>query len=320
MIIFAGRASRKLSKTISHKLNSRIANVNIKKFSDGEICLKIKQNIAGQVVIIIQSTSKPVNDHLIELLLLIRAARSAEAKKIIVLMPYFGYGRSDKKFSDSSVIAAELVAELIEKAGADQIIFVDLHSEKILDFFSIPASNINLIDQYLAQIKCKENLIIVSPDYGGKARAFMLANKLDVGLVVIAKKRLVNNSCFIRHVDNIDKINGKNCLIIDDIIDTGQTICKAAEFLLQHGAISVSCMASHGVLSKEAIKSLENSAIENIYLSNSISLEKLNHKFKIIDLAEKLTQELVKIMEWWSQGESNPRPFECHSNALPTEP
>ncbi len=295
MKIISGRSNPALAEKIAVKFALQLSKVEITKYSDGEVAVNIKEQIAGKILLIIQSISKPVNEHLIELLMLIRAAKENKASKVIAVIPYFGYGRGNKKFTEGGVASAKLVADMLDVAGADQILTLDLHSTQILDYFTIPVTNIDLTGLYIERIKFKDNLIIVSPDIGGKDRASKLALILNAELAVMNKERLAGGSCMMHHIDA--KVKGKNCLIIDDIIDTGETVVQAANFLQANGATSVKCIATHGVLSNnDVLNMLKFAPLDFIYLTNSINLRYLGIKFEIIDIAEKIVQELQKIL------------------------
>lgn len=273
LAIFSGSANKELATEICSNLKIDIGKIYLKKFSDGELSVKIDENVRGRDVFIIQSISKPANDHLMELLLIIDAVRRASARRITTVIPYYGYGRQDRKVEPRVPISARVVADIIEALGPDRILTMDLHADQIQGFFRIPVDHLFfapvLVDYLLT--KKLDDLVIVSPDSGGAERARFLGKKVNASLAIIDKRRPRANESEVMNI--IGDIQGRNCLILDDMIDTAGTICKAGNALLSHGAKSVMCCATHGVLSGEAIKRLNEGCFSEIVLSNSIANE-----------------------------------------------
>ncbi len=293
--IIAGTSNPKLAQQLSKDLNIKSTITHIKRFQDGELRIQIIDNIRDDDVIIMQSTSKPTNDNLIELLLLIDAAKHAGANCITALIPYFGYSRQDKPSYPFGPVSARLVATLLEATGAHHVITLDLHSQHSEEFFKINIKNIDATALFIEPLKNRSNIVIVSPDSGGTTRARKLSELLKTDLAVINKTRQAPNIC------QMDKITGNvsnhHCIIIDDIIDTGKTLCKATDLLVQCGALSVEAFASHAVLSGQAASDLENSPLKKITITNSITHENLPSKFEILNIAPLFIQNLQKIIK-----------------------
>ena len=260
MKILTGNSNKHLSKKISKYLKNKLVNSSIKKFSDGEIYIEINENIRGNSIFLIQSSSAPANDNLMELLLCIDALKRSSAKNITAVIPYFGYARQDRKVVPRTSISAKLVSNLITKAGADRVVTVDLHAGQIQGFFDIPVDNLFSTPIFARHIKRKiksKNLICVAPDVGGVERTRALGRKLDVGLAIIDKRRPSPGKSQVMNV--VGNVKGKTCIITDDIIDSGGTIVNAAQALINRGAKEVHVYITHGVLSGEAIKRISNS-------------------------------------------------------------
>lgn len=292
--IISGRNSKKLAAQLSKNLKLPLVGAFIDYFADGELRIQLAGGIQGENALIVQSTSTPVNDHLMELLLLAHTAKRLQARKIIALVPYLGYSRQDQPFSNFGPISAQVVATLIEAAGIDHLITLDLHSEQTKKFFKIDVQNIEAAPVFAKILKEAVNLIIVSPDKGGNDRAHKLSLLLGVNFVVMNKMRKSPNTCQIAGMSG--DVTGKHCVLIDDIIDTGHTLCKAAEFLMQAGAFSVEAMVTHAVLSRQAIEKLEDSVIKKITVTNSIEHTYLSNKFRVIEIAPLLTDTLCDLL------------------------
>ena len=271
MKIVSGNSNISLAESIAQYLKVPLVNASIKKFPDKEIFVEIKENVRGEEVFVIQSTSFPANDHVMELLVTIDALKRGSAKNISAIMPYYGYARQDRKSGPRTPISAKLVANLISTAGADRALMVDLHAGQIQGFFDIPTDNLFAAPVFIKDIKKRfngNNIVIVSPDVGGVVRARAIAKKLDCDLAIIDKRR---EKAGISEVMNIigDVVN-KKCILIDDICDTAGTLTNAAVALKNEGADSIFSYVTHGVLSKPAVERINNSPIDKMILTDSI--------------------------------------------------
>jgi len=297
LLLISGNSNRPLSEEIAKYLNQRLADVVIKKFSDGEISVKINENIRGKDVFIIQPTSAPANDHIMELLLTIDAVRRASAKRITAVIPYYGYGRQDRKPEPRVPISARLVADIIQVTGLDRVLTVDLHADQIQGFFHIPVDNLYaapIFIQYLKETHFSEP-VVVSPDSGGVERARYLARHINAGLAIIDKRRPQANVAEIMNV--IGDVEGKECILYDDMIDTAGTITKAAKALKDNGAKRVIACTTHPVLSGPAIQRIEESVLDEVIFSNTIHLseEKRIRKIKILSIAKLIGEAIRRI-------------------------
>ena len=272
MKILACNSNKELAEAISSYIGVKLADATIRKFADGEIFVKINENIRGEDVYIIQSTSPPVNDHLMELLITIDAARRASAKRITAVIPYFGYGRQDRKDEGRTSISAKLVANLITSSGANRVVTTDLHAGQIQGFFDIPLDNlfsVNEMIQDMEKISIEKNtLAIVSPDVGGVVRARAFAKRINASLVIIDKRREKAGESEVMNI--IGEINDKTCILLDDIADSAGTLCNAAKALKKNGAKEIYSYIVHGVLSKDAVEKIKNSDIKELVLTDSI--------------------------------------------------
>ena len=248
-----------------------LTDATIKKFADEEMFVEINENVRGQDVYVIQSTSKPANDHLIELLICVDALKRASAKQITAVIPYFGYARQDRKPGPRTPISAKLVANLITTSGANRVLTIDLHAGQIQGFFDIPVDNLYAAPILVNDIKKNyslENTIITSPDVGGVVRARYIANKLDINLAIVDKRREKANTSEVLNI--IGDVKNKDCILIDDIVDTAGTLTNAADALMAEGAKSVSAYVTHGVLSEPALDRLKNSKLKELVTTNTI--------------------------------------------------
>ena len=273
MKILTGNSNKQLSTKISKNLKNKLVNTSIRKFADGEIYIEINENIRGNSIFIIQSVSSPANDNLMELLLCIDALKRSSAKNITTVIPYFGYARQDRKVVPRTSISAKLVSNLITNAGADRVLTIDLHAGQIQGFFDIPVDNLYAAPILLEDIKKNYNLdrtVIISPDVGGVVRARYIANRLDVGLAIVDKRRPSPGKSQVMNV--IGNVKNKVCILTDDIIDSGGTIVNAADALIKRGAKEVHVYATHGVFSGEAVKKIKNSKIKNLVITDSIDI------------------------------------------------
>ena len=272
MKILACNSNKELAEAISSYIGVKLADATIRNFADGEIFIKINENIRGEDVYIIQSTSPPVNDHLMELLITIDAARRASARTITAVIPYFGYGRQDRKDEGRTSISAKLVANLITSSGANRVITTDLHAGQIQGFFDIPLDNlfsVNEMIQDMEKISFEKNtLAIVSPDVGGVVRARAFAKRINASLVIIDKRREKAGESEVMNI--IGEIDNKTCILLDDIADSAGTLCNAATALMKNGAKEIYSYVVHGVLSKDAVEKIKNSDIKELVLTDSI--------------------------------------------------
>ncbi|OPX27339.1 MAG: ribose-phosphate pyrophosphokinase [Campylobacteraceae bacterium 4484_166] len=293
--IVAGRANEVLSKNIAKYLGKTIEDVDIGKFSDGEINVNIKSSVRGDDIFIIQSTCNPTNDNLMELLILVDAFKRSSAGEINVVLPYFGYARQDRKAAPRVPITAKLVADMIEKAGANRVITMDLHAAQIQGFFNIPVDHLLGSMLFVDYIKNKnlKNPIIASPDVGGVARARTFCQKLDFDLVIVDKKRDRANHSEVMNI--IGDIKGKDVIIVDDMVDTAGTLTKAADALKLKGATSVMACCTHGVLSGDAFEKIAKSSLDELVISDTIPLKKREDKITVLSSCDIIAQTIKRI-------------------------
>ena len=287
-----------LSEEISTILNIPLTKASIKKFSDEEIFVEVNENVRGQDVYVIQSTSKPANDNLVELLVCIDALKRASAKQITAVIPYFGYARQDRKPGPRTPISAKLVANLITTSGADRVLTIDLHAGQIQGFFDIPVDNLYAATILLEDIKKNYNLnntVIISPDVGGVVRARYVANRLNIGLAIVDKRREAANISEVLNI--IGDVKEKDCILIDDIVDTAGTLTNAGEALLNVGAKTVSAYVSHGVLSGNALAKIKKSVLKEIVTTNTISslLSEDKNKIRRLSVAPLIAEAVKRI-------------------------
>ena len=273
MKVLSGNSNRPLSEEIAAYLDLPLTKADVRRFSDMEIFVEIHENVRGEDVFIIQSTSYPANDHLMELLICIDALKRASARRITAVIPYFGYARQDRKPGPRTPISAKLVANLITKAGADRVLTMDLHAGQIQGFFDIPTDNLFAAPVLVKDIQERfelEKLVIVSPDVGGVVRARAHAKRLggNVPLAIIDKRRERPGESEVMNI--IGDVSGKTCILVDDIVDSAGTLCNAAAALMQAGAESVSAYVAHGVLSGKAVELINNSALGSLVMTDSI--------------------------------------------------
>ena len=299
MKILSGTSNQRLSKDISKQLKLKLINTNIKRFADGEIYIEINENIRGNSVFVIQSTSTPANDNLMELLLCIDALRRSSAKNITAVIPYFGYARQDRKVAPRTSISAKVVSNLITNAGANRIVTVDLHAGQIQGFFDIPVDNLFTTPLFARYIKRKfktKNLVCVSPDVGGVQRTRGLATKIKADLAIIDKRRPEPGKSEVMNI--IGDVKGKNCIIVDDIIDSSGTIINAVEALKKEGAIDVFVFITHAVLSGEAVDKIKKSKIKKLIITDTIDNTlkiKNNSKIEVISIAPLMAEAINRI-------------------------
>jgi len=304
-VLLSGSSNPDLAQKISERLGRPLGKVEIRRFSDGEIFVEIKENVRGRAVYLIQSTCAPVNDSLMEVLVMIDALKRASAKEINVVIPYYGYSRQDRKVSPRTPISAKLTADLLTVAGATRVISVDLHAGQIQGFFNIPFDNLYAmpeIQKYLQEnvpeIKASggEEVVIVSPDAGGVERARTLAKRLDAGVAIIDKRRTGPNVAKAMNV--VGDVKDKVAIILDDMIDTAGTLTEAANAVLGHGAREVYAAASHGVLSGPAVERIRNSKIKKVIVTDTIPLtaeSKSWDKVAQVSVAHVLAEAIYRI-------------------------
>ncbi len=273
-VVLSGNANRPLAQKICDKLGKNLGRCDVRRFSDGEIFVEIGENVRGRDVYLIQSTCQPVNETLMELLVIIDALRRASAKEITAVLPYYGYARQDRKVAPRTPISAKLVADLIVAAGATRIVSMDLHAGQIQGFFNIPFDNLFaspvILDYLKKEMPDLKNLVIVSPDAGGVERARAFAKRLDATVAMIDKRRVGPNIA--KAMNIVGEVEGKIALILDDLIDTAGTLTEAAHAVANHGASKVFAAATHGVLSGPALKRIHESQIERVIISDTIPL------------------------------------------------
>lgn len=271
MKLFSGNSNVVLSQQIADYLETSLGKSVVKRFSDEEIFVELHENVRGEDIFILQSTSYPANDHLMELLIMIDAMRRSSARRITAVLPYFGYARQDRKSAPRTPISAKLVANIITTAGADRVLTLDLHAGQIQGFFDIPTDNLFAVPVFGRDIKQHyntENVIVVSPDVGGVVRARALAKRLETPLAIVDKRRDKPGESEVMNV--IGDVSNKDCILVDDIIDSGGTLCNAADALLAQGATSVTAYITHGVLSSGAVSRITNSRLKELVITDSI--------------------------------------------------
>ncbi|MGM8215711.1 ribose-phosphate diphosphokinase [Bacillaceae bacterium W0354] len=270
--VFSLNSNPKLAEEIADIMGIQLGKCSVNRFSDGEIQINIEESIRGCDVFVVQSTSSPVNEHLMELLIMVDALKRASARTINIVMPYYGYARQDRKARSREPITAKLIADLLETAGADRVITFDLHASQIQGFFNIPIDHllgVPILSDYFAQ-KDLEDIVVVSPDHGGVTRARMLADRLKAPIAIIDKRRPKPNVAEVMNI--VGNIEGKTAILIDDIIDTAGTITLAANAMVENGAKAVYACCTHPVLSGPALERIKNSRIEELIVTNTIPL------------------------------------------------
>ena len=299
MHIISGNSNKKLALKIASELGENIINVTLTRFSDQEVFVEILENVRGKNVFVIQSTSTPANDHLMELLITIDALKRASAHTITAVIPYFGYARQDRKVGPRTPISAKLIANILTTAGIDRLLTIDLHAGQIQGFFDIPVDNLYAAPIITKDVKDKyknKNIVVISPDVGGVVRARNIANRLSANLAIVDKRRDKANVSEV--VNIIGDVKGKDCLVVDDIVDTAGTLCNAAEALIDAGAKSVSAYISHGVLSGPAIKRISKSKLSELVITNSIAESKQivdSPKIRVLNLAPLIAEAIRRI-------------------------
>lgn len=297
--LFSGSAHRALTNEIASHLEIEAGAIDLKKFSDGETAVKIAENVRGDDVFIVQPTSYPANENIMELLLIIDALKRASARRITAVIPYYGYGRQDRKVEPRVPISAKVVASLIESTGAHRVLSMDLHADQIQGFFNIPVDHLFAAPIMVDHFRKKdfEDLVIVSPDSGGAERARFFAKQLQGGLAIIDKRRPQANVSEVMHI--IGDVEEKDCILVDDMIDTAGTICKAATALKENNARSICIAATHGVLSGNAIENLRKAPVDDIILTNTLHIpeEKRLPNMQVLSIAGLIGEAIRRIHE-----------------------
>lgn len=300
MMVFSGNANLELAKGIVRKLNMRLGMAAVGRFSDGEVAVEIEENVRGKDVFVMQSTCSPANENLMELLVMIDALRRASAFRITAVIPYYGYARQDRRTRSARVpITAKLVAKMIGEAGADRVLTVDLHADQVQGFFDIPVDNVYASPLLLGDVwrQNYESLIVVSPDVGGVVRARALAKRLDdADLAIIDKRRPVANVSEVMHI--IGDVDGRSCVMVDDLVDTAGTLCKAAKALKEQGAVRVLAYCTHAVLSGKALANIRASMLDELVVTDTIPLSREASelgKIRQLSIAEMLAETIRRI-------------------------
>ncbi|MCP1313821.1 ribose-phosphate pyrophosphokinase [Halomonas sp. 707D7] len=273
LMVFTGNANPELAHKIAESLDSRMGHATVGQFSDGEIAVEINENVRGKDVFILQSTCAPTNDNLMELILMVDALRRASATRITAVVPYFGYARQDRRVRSARVpISAKVVADMMVKAGVDRVMTMDLHADQIQGFFDVPVDNVYGSPILLDDIERQNyaDLVVVSPDVGGVVRARAIAKQLNADLAIIDKRRPQANQAQVMHI--IGEIEGRTCVVVDDMIDTAGTLCKAGEALKDHGAARVVAYATHPILSGPAVDNITSSVLDEVVVTDTIPL------------------------------------------------
>ena len=301
--IFTANSNPKVAEDIASALGLQLSNSEVKTFSDGEIAVSVGESVRGSDVFIVQSTSNPVNDHLMELLIMTDAMRRASANRITAVIPYFGYARQDRKAKSRDPISAKLVADLLTTAGVDRVLTMDLHAAQIQGFFDIPVDHllgVPLLAPYFAQKFAgdMDDIMVVSPDFGSVTRARNFAQRLDAPIAIVDKRRQKANVCEVMNI--IGDVSGKRVILVDDMIDTAGTLCNAANALVEKGgAKEVYACATHGVLSGPAMERIQNSVIKEVVLLDTVPIpeEKMIDKIVILPVGAVFAEAIERIYE-----------------------
>ena len=298
MKLFAGNSNRALAEAVSRYLNISLGKASVRRFADQEIFVEIQENVRGEDVFILQSTSFPANDHLMELLIMIDAFMRSSARRITAVIPYFGYARQDRRASGRTPISAKLVSNIITRAGANRILTLDLHAGQIQGFFDIPTDNLFAAPVITRDIKAKyntSNVMVVSPDVGGVVRARAVAKRIDAQLAIVDKRRERPGESEVMNI--IGDVRGKDCMLIDDIVDSGGTLCNAADALLANGATSVTAYITHGVLSGGAAARISASKLKELVITDSIQPTQAvtdAHNIRVLSIADLIGEAISR--------------------------
>ena len=301
MKLVTGNSNLKLAKNISDYVGLDLSNCDVKRFADKEIFVEMHENVRGEDVFVIQSTSFPANDNLMELLIIIDTLRRASAKRITAVIPYFGYARQDRKPGPRTPITSKLIANMIDKAGANRVLTMDLHAGQIQGFFDIPTDNLFAAPTLTTNIKNKikdNSPIIVSPDVGGVVRARIIASRIGADLAIVDKRRERAGESEVMNI--IGDVSGRSCFIIDDIVDSAGTLCNASDALLEQGAIEVYAYVTHGVLSGEAVERVNKSSLTKLVVTDTIEESDLvikSDKIEVISTSSLLGEAIKRISD-----------------------
>lgn len=301
MKIISGNSNLPLAEDIAKYLGEALTDATIKRFADMEVFVEIHDNMRGKDVFVVQSTSFPANDNIMELLVVMDALKRASARRITAVIPYFGYARQDRKPGPRTPISAKLVANLITAAGADRVLSLDLHAAQIQGFFDIPVDNLYAAPVFARDIDehfQRGNVVVISPDVGGVVRARSLAKRIDAGLAIVDKRREKAGVSEVMHI--IGDVKGKDCIIVDDIVDSGGTLCNAAEALMNEGAKSVSAYITHGVLAGKALERIASSKLKELVITDSIKptdAVKAVKNIRILAIAPLIAEAAKRIAE-----------------------
>ncbi len=300
MMVFTGNANPELAHKVASRLYLSLGKADVGKFSDGEVCVELNENVRGKDVFVLQSTCAPTNDNLMELVVMIDALRRASASRITAVVPYFGYARQDRRVRSARVpITAKVVADMMVVVGVDRVLTVDLHAEQIQGFFQCPVDNVYGSPVLIDDIKaCNyDNIIVVSPDIGGVVRARAIAKQLnDADLAIIDKRRPKANEAQVMNL--IGEVEGRTCLLVDDLVDTAGTLCKAADALKERGAAKVVAYCTHAVLSGNALENIQNSQLDELVVTDTIPLSaeaKKISKIRQLTLADLLAESMRRV-------------------------
>ncbi len=298
IILFSGSSNPQLAKKISKDLSIEEGKINLKKFANGETYIQFTDNIRGKDIFLLQTATEPINDNLMELLIMIDAAKRASAGRIVAVIPNFFYARQDRKTASREPITARLIADLLTTAGADRIITIDLHSDQTQGFFHIPLDNLPTTKIMIEKAKTLINGqgIVVAPDAGSVKRATVIASKMNLELAIVNKMRHEHNKVKALNIIGSD-IKNKNCLIFDDMVDTGGSLCATVDILKDNGAKKVYALITHGVLSNDAVDKIEKSKIDKLFITDSLPLREKNSKIQIISIAEYISDAIKCIHE-----------------------
>lgn len=301
MMVFAGNSNPQLAQSVADYLHIPLGKADIGRFSDGEIRVEILENVRGHDIFIVQSTSRPTNDHLMELLIMVDALRRSSAGRITAVIPYFGYARQDRRARSARVpISAKVVANLLTVVGTDRVLTIDLHADQVQGFFDLPVDNIYgskvMLEDIVQHTLGDGEWTVVSPDVGGVVRARAFAKQLGDELAIIDKRRPKHNQSKVMHI--IGDVKGRRCLIVDDMVDTAGTLCEAATALKKEGANWVSAYITHPVLSGNAIDNIQNSGLDELVVTDTIPLQpdaKACDKIRVISVADMLAESMRRI-------------------------
>ena len=299
LMVFTGSATPKLAADVVQHLNIHLGKAKVGRFSDGEVMIEVQENVRGQDVFVLQSICSPPNDNLMEVLVLVDALKRASASRVTAAIPYMGYARQDRRPGSARVpITAKVVANMLVSVGVDRVLTMDLHSEQIQGFFDIPVDNVYSAPIMLGDVwkHDYQNLVVVSPDVGGVLRARALAKRLEADLAIIDKRRPRPNVATVMHI--IGDVSGRTCVIVDDMVDTANTLCAAAKALKEHGAERVLAYCTHPVLSGKAVEHIANSAIDELVVTDTIPLHEDAEKCKrirVLSIAGLLAETMLRI-------------------------